>query len=763
MAAIFLSYARKDRAFAEKLARVLEGAGHNVWWDRRIGGGEEFGAEIEAELAKSEVVLVAWSGESVKSRWVRDEAAVGGDRGILVPVCIDGSLPPMGFRQFHTLDLSDWRGGKRDKLTADLLHSVNRRLKKNSRAPQLAEAEQQAKPRFVLPMRKSIWAIAAALVLVLATVASLFVLRSYRAETEPASLAVLPFKNMSAGDPYFAEGVAEEIANQLGREPQFKVAGRTSSALFKDAADVRDVGRRLHVAYVLEGSVRSAGDEVRIAVSLVDTRRGSRLWSQNFRGRLDNIFAIQDQIGQQVAVQVKRRLVAKGAGAALVSTGEVYRLYVTAKSMTRLREPEKLVKALGLLQRAVKLDPNYAPAWTELALVTQLSHYYGREDESDALAYRPEIVRQAEHAIALAPQFARGHAVLGTLLSSYSADRGRQRRGKAELEQSVNLDPNDAEAWYWLHNLRVRDLDFQGALAAIRRTAEIDPFFVFSNYYPDLAWEMGDHQGALSFLLERAKDHPQAYIREQARQQVAVLQRNWSAAYLYGKRARELAPPDMKAYDDDRLGIALLRAGLLNEAAEHLPDFVAILRSGKAPPLSQLSEGEPPQFWRREIAPLFGRLLINTGRARDLVSLYDRAFSSPSAMRSGLADDRTFVQVAPMAAAGLLEIGRSDDATGLLKMTDALCGQAMRKGRTTWDFQIMCTHAWAMLGQRDRVVRTLNGAIAAGWRPTLAWSSKFTDEPVYKRVADEPRLKQLGLFLAAEIDRERRELLAAGV
>jgi adenylate cyclase len=129
MGHIFLSYAREDREFAECMARVLEGAGHSLWWDRHIDSGEEFSAEIEAELEKADAVVVAWSKQSVKSRWVRDEAAVGGDTGRLVPISVDGSLPPMGFRQFHTLDLTDWRGAKRDRRTGDLIHSVERRLK----------------------------------------------------------------------------------------------------------------------------------------------------------------------------------------------------------------------------------------------------------------------------------------------------------------------------------------------------------------------------------------------------------------------------------------------------------------------------------------------------------------------------------------------------------------------------------------------------------------------------------------------------------
>lgn len=136
MGQIFLSYAREDRACAEVLARTLGRAGHDVWWDQRIDSGEEFSAEIEAALAHSDVVLVAWSKNSVTSRWVRDEAAVGGDGGRLVPVSMDGIQPPMGFRQFHTLDLTGWKGAKRDARTAELLHSVERRMS----APKTAEA-----------------------------------------------------------------------------------------------------------------------------------------------------------------------------------------------------------------------------------------------------------------------------------------------------------------------------------------------------------------------------------------------------------------------------------------------------------------------------------------------------------------------------------------------------------------------------------------------------------------------------------------------
>ena len=106
MGAIFLSYAREDRGCAEALARVLEGAGHQVWWDRRIESGLEFAAEIEAALDAADVVLVLWSHQSIKSRWVRGEAAIGGDSGRLVPALIDVAQPPIGLRQFQAFDLA---------------------------------------------------------------------------------------------------------------------------------------------------------------------------------------------------------------------------------------------------------------------------------------------------------------------------------------------------------------------------------------------------------------------------------------------------------------------------------------------------------------------------------------------------------------------------------------------------------------------------------------------------------------------------------
>src|SRR5689334_14603964 len=126
MASVFLSYSREDVERIGPLADALEMAGHNVWWDRRIAGGEEFSGVIEQALESADVVVVAWTRISVKSAWVRDEAATGRDRGCLVPVTLDGCAPPLGFRQYQTIDLTKWNGRTGSPVLEPLTEAIDK-------------------------------------------------------------------------------------------------------------------------------------------------------------------------------------------------------------------------------------------------------------------------------------------------------------------------------------------------------------------------------------------------------------------------------------------------------------------------------------------------------------------------------------------------------------------------------------------------------------------------------------------------------------
>jgi TIR domain len=151
MPSVFLSYDHEDSDRAATIARALEGHGHAVWWDRHIHGGAEYNSEIEGAVDRSDAVVVLWSKSSVRSAWVRDEAAEGRDRGKLIPVLIDRIKPPMGFRQYQTIDAAGWSGGRRIPRLNELLHSVDSVAQANSTSTKTAAIPDQLPKTGTMP------------------------------------------------------------------------------------------------------------------------------------------------------------------------------------------------------------------------------------------------------------------------------------------------------------------------------------------------------------------------------------------------------------------------------------------------------------------------------------------------------------------------------------------------------------------------------------------------------------------------------------
>ena len=289
MAAIFLSYAREDRACAEKLARVLETAGHEVWWDRRLDGGEEFSEEIEAALEKSDAVVVAWSKESIRSRWVRDEAGVGGDRGRLVPVSIDGSLPPMGFRQFHTVDLTGWKAAKRDVRTAELLRSVERRLQGKEELPPTSRTAKLPRPARVLAKPSVI--VAAMLAFVLATAGAYFYLKGDQSSSAlKPTIGVLPFTSSDA-----------EL-RQLGLQARDSIGHTFSQSgvpvRLMDSAPQAD---RYPADFLISGDLSRTAGKILATVRLDEAASQVTVFSQRLEVSREDVGNLPERIGAQLA------------------------------------------------------------------------------------------------------------------------------------------------------------------------------------------------------------------------------------------------------------------------------------------------------------------------------------------------------------------------------------------------------------------------------------------------------------------------------
>src|SRR5437867_402258 len=214
------------------------------------------------------------------------------------------------------------------------------------------------------------------------------------------SIAVLPFVNMSSDreNEYFVDGLTEEILNRVAQINELKVPGRTSCFAFKDKnVDLRQVGASLGVAHVLEGSVRKSGERLRITAQLVRTLDGYHLWSQSFDRKLDDVFAIQEEIARAIAEALSVQLKVGTIGQAERPTQDMraYDNYLEARTLITQRSPTNVRSAIPLLEAAVQRDPAFAKAWAALAQAYVFASYYLPTDTTESLQNAENAPRKA--------------------------------------------------------------------------------------------------------------------------------------------------------------------------------------------------------------------------------------------------------------------------------------------------------------------------------------------------------------------------------
>jgi TolB-like protein/Tfp pilus assembly protein PilF len=254
------------------------------------------------------------------------------------------------------------------------------------------------------------------------------------------SIAVLPFVNMSdeKSNEYFSDGISEELLNLLAKIPQLQVTARTSSFSFKSQnIKIPEIARTLHVANVLEGSVRKAGNSVRITAQLIRAGTDTHLWSQTYDRKLDDIFAIQDEIAADVVKQLKVTLLG-AVPTARTTDPEAYALYLQAKQLGRQFTAEAFRQSDALYRKVLAIDPRYAPAWTGLA--ENLYH----EADQGLLSIKDGYAKAREAAtkvLAIDPDYAPAHARLG-----YIATADNDLAGAAQhFQRALALDPMDLD------------------------------------------------------------------------------------------------------------------------------------------------------------------------------------------------------------------------------------------------------------------------------------------------------------------------------
>ncbi|NOX81414.1 MAG: TIR domain-containing protein [Alphaproteobacteria bacterium] len=652
MADIFISYARADRDRIEKLATALEVEDYSVWWDRHIAGGEEFSDEIEKQLAAAKAVIVVWSAEAIKSRWVKDEAVAAADAGKLIPVTIDGIAAPMGFRQFHLIDLSAW-GNKTDSTPfQDLSRALTSTLT-GERPAAPAPTKTSWTDKFLKPVP-----LAAMGVAVVAVVGVLLwqggnpspsfearpsglapqdeggeisevntnphpEVRAERASKDgdnapppEKSIAVLPFADMSAaGDQaYFADGIAEEILNLLAKSPELKVTGRTSSFQFKGRnEDLRVIGKALGVATILEGSLRKAGERVRITAQLIRTSDGFHLWSETYDGDLTDIFALQEEIATAIAAELRAPLgldVGALAGERTQNL-EAYEHYLAGMAQYAQRG-DALIEAIENLRAAVALDPDFAAAWAGLAnsytvLPGWLSEYQGApldrfviSSEARYAALRAQELnpglaqslhaisnihradnqwQSAEKAIIRAYALAPNSTEILEDYYEFLSYTGQWEKGLPITEHMVEVDPLMPFNWINLAWARWDMRDLEGAAAAFEKSLELDnPLDNGAKEYVAFLLSQGDADAAASVLADND------WISSETRNCLALIIERYRVP-------ASVAPPCGRSVSDPNWSIDIATFTLIMNGQEGLLNsYEIMLRDGRAGLLNTNSE-----------------------------------------------------------------------------------------------------------------------------------------------------------------------------
>ncbi len=297
-------------------------------------------------------------------------------------------------------------------------------------------------------------------------------------EPAPASIAVLPFADLSPKkdqEYYFSDGLAEEIIDALAHIDGLRVPGRTSSFFFKGkAARLGDIGRELHVAAVLEGSVRRVGNRVRVTTQIINVADGYRVWGQTYDRELTDIFAVQDEIARAVAEALNVKIVGQEVRASrehATRNPETYAQYLIGRHQYHQVTRQGYALAVQAYERALATEPGYAPAWAGLGLPLYL---LAEDAESPAVAeaLRQRAMAAAEKAVALAPDLTDALSTRGYLRAVIGLDWSG---GVADLRRAVALNGKDADARR-RHGLLLAHLGrtVEG-IAEVRQAVELDP------------------------------------------------------------------------------------------------------------------------------------------------------------------------------------------------------------------------------------------------------------------------------------------------
>jgi len=549
--AVFISYASQDTAVADALCAALEREGVLCWLaPRNVRPGDFYADAIVHAINACPVLVLVLSHNSVGSAHVlREVERASAKKRPVVAFRIDAAPLPPGLEYF--LSASQWI----DASTGPIERGIPK-LVESLRSRIALTPTTEFKPRLALrpPFKKRLSRSVIAMLVVVAAALAYFLADKFwlgtrakaqqptSATTSPVgdkSIAVLPFTDMSEkkDQEYFADGMAEEIIDLLVKIPGLKVIGRTSSFQFKGKnADLRTIGTELNAAYVLEGSVRTAGDQVRITAQLINTQTGTHEWSETYDRHIGDVLKLQDSIAAAVARKLQltvadRYLISRST----VKSADAYDLMLRGRHAADRWDQEGLNEAAAFFQQALDRDFTSADAAAELAWTYESQGEFGYL--APAVAFE-QARRAAATALKLDPKTAEAHAVLGRIHIVYdwawdaskkefqqaatlapgsedvlngeavlSLALGRCDDALRQITAALAQDPLDPTNFVFLSLIQSRRGHLREADGAIRRVLDIRPNYDSGHYLLGiLMLARGDREGALLQMQQETND-----------------------------------------------------------------------------------------------------------------------------------------------------------------------------------------------------------------------------------------------------------------
>ncbi|HET9744083.1 MAG TPA: tetratricopeptide repeat protein [Chitinophagaceae bacterium] len=381
-------------------------------------------------------------------------------------------------------------------------------------------------------------------------------------------LAVLPFVNMSA-DPeneYFSDGITEELLNALTRVDGLQVTSRTSAFSFKGKHDdIREIGRKLNVDKILEGSVRKAGNRVRITAQLINAADGYHIWSENYDRNLDDIFEVQDEISSIIANRLRENLSLTKQGEHLVKAStknvEAYTLYLKGMHFYNKLTPPDYYKAIEFFEEAIRLEPNYAQAYALIASAYAYLGVTGQAQPEKAF----EIVRNySEKALQLDDSIAESHVAKATMHLMYD---NNWQAGYDLLQTAIRLNPASTAAYEMLAMYHVFTGNIPEAVKVMEHASQIDPLSPQANHFLAEMYLFADrYDDAITVADKLLEINPQMRIAIETKGWCMGMKGDWQTALEYFKEVHRLTNHPLKGLSP--LGYAYAKLGQTDKALE---------------------------------------------------------------------------------------------------------------------------------------------------------------------------------------------------